>query len=204
MRVSWVRHSVICSSNLGYHFLGYGLCSTVGALSSNEGTSCLIPPFREFFKVKFRTIIEERKMARRARTLSKDPSIHLPPRPWWKRLLCLGAEDLTGPPRHDSREAGDAHPKLRTDMIRRMDEAPKLVNPSGWISERQTDPPLQQPPSALRSPTTNPQPQSPQHQVMFTSTGADGSIPSVTDTTDSVLDQEFRDIDTQKRDAAEK
>ncbi|KAJ3861901.1 cation transport protein-domain-containing protein [Lentinula novae-zelandiae] len=25
--------------------------------------------------------------------------------------------------------------KLRTDMIRRMDDAPKLVNPSGWISE---------------------------------------------------------------------
>lgn len=28
--------------------------------------------------------------------------------------------------------------KLRTDMIRRMDDAPKLVNPSGWISEGTT------------------------------------------------------------------
>ncbi|KAI0317188.1 cation transport protein-domain-containing protein [Amylostereum chailletii] len=34
---------------------------------------------------------------------------------------------------HDSR-------KLRTDMIRRMDDAPKLVNPSGWISEGRSDP----------------------------------------------------------------
>ena len=25
---------------------------------------------------------------------------------------------------------------MRTDMIRRMDDAPKLVNPSGWITER--------------------------------------------------------------------
>ena len=30
--------------------------------------------------------------------------------------------------------------KLRPDMIRRMDDAPKLVNPSGWISEGHTDP----------------------------------------------------------------
>lgn len=30
--------------------------------------------------------------------------------------------------------------KLRTDMIRRMDAPPKLVNPSGWISEGATTP----------------------------------------------------------------
>ncbi|KAI0059918.1 hypothetical protein BV25DRAFT_1918057 [Artomyces pyxidatus] len=30
--------------------------------------------------------------------------------------------------------------KLRPDMIRRMDDAPQLVNPSGWISEGRTDP----------------------------------------------------------------
>jgi len=29
--------------------------------------------------------------------------------------------------------------KLRPDMIRRMDDAPKLVNPSGWISESNAD-----------------------------------------------------------------
>ena len=101
-------------------------------------------------------------------------------------------------PRHDSRDSGEAHPKLRTDMIRRMDEAPKLVNPSGWISEREPDPP---PTSALRSPV-NPQPLSPSHQVTFT--GADTSIPSVSDTTDSALDHNLPDTETQKRDVAEK
>ncbi|KAA1476458.1 hypothetical protein DENSPDRAFT_807240 [Dentipellis sp. KUC8613] len=34
---------------------------------------------------------------------------------------------------------GDAR-RLRPDMIRRMDDAPKLVNPSGWISEGRSDP----------------------------------------------------------------
>jgi hypothetical protein len=29
--------------------------------------------------------------------------------------------------------------RLRPDMIRRMDDAPKLVNPSGWISEGNVD-----------------------------------------------------------------
>lgn len=30
--------------------------------------------------------------------------------------------------------------RLRPDMIRRIDDAPKLVNPSGWISEGRSDP----------------------------------------------------------------
>jgi hypothetical protein len=34
----------------------------------------------------------------------------------------------------------EASKKLRTDMIRRMDAPPKLVNPSGWISESITMP----------------------------------------------------------------
>ncbi|KAG8932610.1 low affinity potassium transporter [Tulasnella sp. 418] len=38
---------------------------------------------------------------------------------------------------HDSRRIG-SH-KLRPDMIRRMDKAPQLVNPSGWISAGQTN-----------------------------------------------------------------
>ncbi|KAF9268582.1 TrkH-domain-containing protein [Marasmius fiardii PR-910] len=36
--------------------------------------------------------------------------------------------------RHGGSSNGMAH-RLRPDMIRRMDDAPKLVNPSGWISE---------------------------------------------------------------------
>ena len=34
----------------------------------------------------------------------------------------------------------EAHKKLRTDMIRRMDAPPTRVNPSGWISEGITTP----------------------------------------------------------------
>ncbi|KAL0574295.1 hypothetical protein V5O48_007653 [Marasmius crinis-equi] len=36
--------------------------------------------------------------------------------------------------KHEKERNGLAK-RLRTDMIRRMDDAPKLVNPSGWISE---------------------------------------------------------------------
>lgn len=35
---------------------------------------------------------------------------------------------------------GSGSRKLRPDMIRRMDDAPQLVNPSGWISEGRSDP----------------------------------------------------------------
>lgn len=40
--------------------------------------------------------------------------------------------------------------KLRPDMIRRMDDAPKLVNPSGWISDGPAEP-LKKAPSAQPS-----------------------------------------------------
>lgn len=38
-------------------------------------------------------------------------------------------------PTSKERKAKSVLQKLRPDMIRRMDDAPKLVNPSGWISE---------------------------------------------------------------------
>lgn len=45
----------------------------------------------------------------------------------------------------DSSTQDDHHGRrLRTDMIRRMDDAPKLINPSGWISER-TEPDVRNP-----------------------------------------------------------
>lgn len=128
-----------------------------------------------------------------------DAPVHIVLQPWWRRLIRIAKGHPSGLPRHESKENGDAHPKLRTDMIRRMDEAPKLVNPSGWISEGRPDPPP--PSSALRS-ANGPPPQSPLHQVAFT--GADASIPSVSDATESVLDQELRETGAQRRGAAEK
>lgn len=51
------------------------------------------------------------------------------------------AESYTGENRSSTpKENGAMHKKLRTDMIRRMDAPPKLVNPSGWISEGITMP----------------------------------------------------------------
>lgn len=116
-------------------------------------------------------------------------STHVKIEPWWKRLLHRCKRDPSGISHQESYENGDAHPKLRTDMIRRMDEAPKLVNPSGWISDG--PPETTSPTSALRSPS-NP-PQSSFHQVAFA--GADDSIPSVSEATDSVLDQELREAE---------
>jgi hypothetical protein len=42
-------------------------------------------------------------------------------------------------PRDEDRRGGTIR-KLRPDMIRRMDDAPKLVDPNGWISEGQSAP----------------------------------------------------------------
>src|SRR5882762_2556471 len=36
-------------------------------------------------------------------------------------------------------QGGDSIRKLRPEMIRRMDDPPKLVDPNGWISEEQTE-----------------------------------------------------------------
>lgn len=53
-------------------------------------------------------------------------------------------EDTVTPTKNGSarerKGGGNESRKLRPDMIRRMDDAPKLVNPSGWISEGRPDP----------------------------------------------------------------
>ncbi|VDC02697.1 unnamed protein product [Peniophora sp. CBMAI 1063] len=45
-------------------------------------------------------------------------------------------EEPETPIKKSGQETPRRNRALRTDMIRRMDDAPKLVNPSGWISER--------------------------------------------------------------------
>ncbi|KAL0955885.1 hypothetical protein HGRIS_002083 [Hohenbuehelia grisea] len=65
-------------------------------------------------------------------------------RPWPSRFASVFRKnsDLSAVA-EDSREESKEHEhsskniskKLRTDMIRRVDDAPKLINPSGWISE---------------------------------------------------------------------
>jgi len=67
--------------------------------------------------------------------------------PWPRQFVTLlrrgtGLSVVAEEGREDSR---DKEPKgriykVRPDMIRRIDAAPKLVNPSGWVSEGQTVP----------------------------------------------------------------
>lgn len=65
-----------------------------------------------------------------------------------------------------SRSRGGETPRLRPDMIRRIDDAPKLVNPSGWISEGRTDP--------LKAIPVEPEPQQNEttRHLSFTDNGA--------------------------------
>ncbi|KAF5357330.1 hypothetical protein D9758_005883 [Tetrapyrgos nigripes] len=54
----------------------------------------------------------------------------------WTNLFKRKGKDVAHPDDIEERsEKKSGSKKLRTDMIRRMDDAPKLVNPSGWISE---------------------------------------------------------------------
>ncbi|KZT01449.1 uncharacterized protein LAESUDRAFT_731151 [Laetiporus sulphureus 93-53] len=91
---------------------------------------------RSFFAKRFQHIMEA-DMARKLAHKYHEP-VHVKLVPWWRRAL----ESLL--PRNtrsiNSRESvesssRDARGGLRTDMVRRTDDAPRLVNPSGWISE---------------------------------------------------------------------
>ncbi|RPD57724.1 hypothetical protein L226DRAFT_512491 [Lentinus tigrinus ALCF2SS1-7] len=93
---------------------------------------------RSFFARKFRRIVEA-ELARRAARETHMP-IDVKIEPWWRRAWKL----LRLPWKTRLRSLGDVpiqevghrgRYQLRTDMIRRVEGAPKLVDPSGWISE---------------------------------------------------------------------
>ncbi|KXN87472.1 Low-affinity potassium transport protein [Leucoagaricus sp. SymC.cos] len=52
-----------------------------------------------------------------------------------RRGLSVVAEESSNGSKSDRRTRRGIIRKLRPDMIRRMDDAPKLVNPSGWVTE---------------------------------------------------------------------
>ncbi|KAI0090704.1 cation transport protein-domain-containing protein [Irpex rosettiformis] len=101
---------------------------------------------REIFASKFRYVLNA-EIARRV-----EQKVHAPVEvivlPWWKRAARVlttrklstieevpsNAENTQA--EHPSRGRSTA-PRVRLDMIRRMDDAPKLINPSGKISEHQ-------------------------------------------------------------------
>lgn len=79
-----------------------------------------------------------------ARKLAQVSDVEKPPGSWPRRIATFlrGGHDLSAVT-EGSAEDTNGHErngtplprKLRTDMIRRMDDAPKLVDPNGWISE---------------------------------------------------------------------
>ncbi|CAL1711435.1 unnamed protein product [Somion occarium] len=89
---------------------------------------------RHFFKQKFTNIVQAELSRRAAEKLHAPVEVKVVP--WWKRTLyLLIGRSPTRDSDHSERPGSATPPRVRPDMIRRMDDAPKLVNPSGWISE---------------------------------------------------------------------
>ena len=95
------------------------------------------------------------RIRERAEREGQDLQVHIrtDPRPWHVRLKdAIRRKNVVVLSRHTTPQSGDtgsgserrqttSHSnRLRPDMIRRMDKAPQLINPSGWISQGQTTP----------------------------------------------------------------
>ncbi|THH13668.1 hypothetical protein EW146_g6584 [Bondarzewia mesenterica] len=107
-------------------------------------------PARRMFTIRCENIVAA--AARRAVPSALDAQVESP-KSWRIRMASLfrrgtrlhpidekvGQEDLNAPtnaaPPKERKSGASETRRLRPDMIRRMDDAPKLVNPSGWISE---------------------------------------------------------------------
>ncbi|KAI0343670.1 hypothetical protein BDW22DRAFT_1356171 [Trametopsis cervina] len=101
---------------------------------------------RGMFSNKFRNAVKA-EIARRVEEKVQEP-VEVNILPWWKRAarLFIGSRLSTIQESSDStdnvlaehqRGRSGASGRVRPDMIRRMDDAPKLINPSGNISEHQ-------------------------------------------------------------------
>ncbi|OSD00246.1 TrkH-domain-containing protein [Trametes coccinea BRFM310] len=104
---------------------------------------------RSFFARKFQRIVEAELARRAARRMHAPVDVKI--EPWWQRLWTLlkwprgtrlrSFSDISVQEVGPVKTRGRIH--LRPDMIRRVEGAPKLVDPSGWISQRvseQTNP----------------------------------------------------------------
>ena len=98
---------------------------------------------RHFFAKKFKYIIQAEAVRRAA---SKTQAERSPPETasatgrhtfTWRVTSLLRRRGLSPVQEEYASEDGweKEHKKLRTDMIRRMDEPPRRVDPSGWVSE---------------------------------------------------------------------
>ncbi|KAI0628944.1 cation transport protein-domain-containing protein [Trametes polyzona] len=97
---------------------------------------------RSFFARKFQRIVEAELARHAAREMHGPVDVKI--EPWWKRLWTKlkwkrgtrlrSFSDISVQEIGPVKARGRIH--LRPDMIRRVEGAPKLVDPSGWISER--------------------------------------------------------------------
>ena len=98
--------------------------------------------------------------------------------PWYHRLWLAFTQSFKHKePQTKFREETTPVPRVRPEMIRRMDDAPKLVNPSGWISEGH---------SGTHTPTFKPATPDP-HQVAYSSGSAPSEPTSIADEVDLVV-----------------
>lgn len=133
--------------------------------------------YRHFFKVKFRKMIQA-ELSRRVRKRTGAP-VNVVVKPWYSKLWTSLTQKFSSSSAQSlPREETTPTPRLRTEMIRRMDDAPKLVNPSGWISEGQPGNGDEKLP-AFKPPTPDP------HQSGVSSTSGQ---PSISDEVDSVIE----------------
>ncbi|CDO78022.1 hypothetical protein BN946_scf184907.g12 [Trametes cinnabarina] len=97
---------------------------------------------RSFFARKFQRIVEAELARRAARKMHAPVNVKI--EPWWQKLWTMlkwrrgtrlrSFSDISVQEVGPVKTRGRIH--LRPDMIRRVEGAPKLVDPSGWISER--------------------------------------------------------------------
>ncbi|KAK0226367.1 cation transport protein-domain-containing protein [Armillaria fumosa] len=90
---------------------------------------------RRYFAKKFQRIIAENNAARFTPIDAEEKHV-----PWFRRVFTRNktvavAEDGSDKASETEGRGNSIRKKLRTDMIRRMDDAPKRVDPNGWISQ---------------------------------------------------------------------
>lgn len=114
--------------------------------------------------------------------------------PLWRRMLDFFLPDTTAEKDVDqsSDDSSEEHrsSRLRVDMIRRTDNAPQLVNPSGWISAGRTELSASNPGTQQRGQQKNADEyelQSPQRYLAF----ADIDNPSLVDNAMRTVDKRF-------------
>lgn len=123
----------------GHRIMGYGAHSKVRQAPLACWVVSLTCSGRFFFAKKFEHILQN-VAKNEAEKVAEEVAEGR--RPWHHRIFAFFQgrhisvidEENAGEDLKRKESAGGSR-KLRPDMIRRMDDAPKLVNPSGWVSE---------------------------------------------------------------------